>query len=83
MTNRRFAQLCAQGKLEWTHSPSNSGVVYHEYLYVCGEEDLEVTNHVTKSFDGEQDKVQSVLARTHDELEWHEPKYFDNFNFEN
>lgn len=81
MTSRRFAQLCAQGKLEWRHEPSNSGVIYHEYLYVEGDEDVPVSVHVTKNFEGGQDRVQVIVARTFDEKDWHEPQYFDDYIF--
>ena len=69
MTSRKLAQLCAQGILEWKHEPSNTGVIYHEYMYVEGEEDTEVDVHNRKK---------KVVARRFDEKEWHPVNFFDD-----
>lgn len=76
MKNRQLAQLCAQGVLEWKHEPSNTGCIYHEYLYVEGEEDQDVGKHFTKDDSGKTIE-QTVMVRKFAETEWHEPSFYD------
>jgi len=63
-THRELAQWCAQGKGEWKHLPSNSGVVYTTYKYDESKADCCIANAVTG---------QRIVVRCWKDIVWHMP----------
>jgi hypothetical protein len=64
-THRDLAQWCAQGKGEWKHLPSYSGVVYATYKY-----DESLANRCI----AENPKTsQLVVVRRWEDMDWHTP----------
>lgn len=64
VTNRQLARWLAEGKGEWKHSPSHSGIVYTTYKYLESEAD----QPVSINNDG-----QIIMVRRWEDKEWHSP----------
>ena len=64
-THRDLAQWCAQGKGEWTHLPSYSGVVYATYKYDESLADCCIAENPKTS--------QLVVVRRWEDMDWHTP----------
>ena len=65
VTNRELARWLAQGKGEWKHLPSHSGVVYTTYKY-----DESLANCCI----GENPRTsQQIVVRRWEDTEWHTP----------
>lgn len=63
-THRELAQWCAQGKGEWKHLPSNSGVVYTTYKY---------NENLADCFIADATTSQLVVVRRWGDKEWRVP----------
>ena len=64
-THRELAQWCAQGKGEWKHLPSHSGVVYTTYKYDESLADCYIVSDPKTN--------QLVVVRRWGNTEWHTP----------